>query len=209
MKKLLALFAFLAVSGIPTMAQRREGVTPVLEVNGGYSYMRWQVPSFAQPPSSFNYNGFNAGAAYNITNWLAGVVDISGVYNSQGASNSNATSHIYSYLAGPRVYPLGHHKLTPFVHGLVGVASYHLHVPASGSGPTFIQEFNQTDNNLSFAFGGGLDWKWTQHISIRLAQLDYQQTRALRADAVASGASPDNQNNFKYSGGVVFRFGEK
>ena len=209
MKKLLALFAFLAVSGIPTMAQRREGVTPVLEVNGGYSYMRWQVPSFAQPPSSFNYNGFNAGAAYNITNWLAGVVDISGVYNSQGASNSNATSHIYSYLAGPRVYPLGHHKLTPFVHGLVGVASYHLHVPASGSGPTFIQEFNQTDNNLSFAIGGGVDWKLTRHISIRVAQLDYQQTRALRADAVAAGASPENQNNFKYSGGVVLRFGER
>ena len=208
MKKLLALFALLAVSSIPTLAQHREGETPVLEVNGGYTYMRWQVPSFAQGPggpSSFNYNGFNAGAAYNATNWLAIVADLSWVYNTQGASGSNAKSHIYSYLAGPRVYPLGHHWLTPFVHGLVGVASYHLHVPSPD--PTLV--FNETDNNLSFAIGGGVDWKLTKHISIRLAQLDYQQTRALRADAVASGASPENQNNFKYSGGVVFRFGEK
>jgi len=209
MKKLFALFALLVISGIPTLAQHRDGETPLFEVNGGYTYMRWEVPSFAQPPSSFNYNGFNAGAAYNVTNWLAVVADLSWVYNTQGASNANLKSHIYSYLAGPRIYPLGHHKLTPFVHGLVGVASYHLHVPASGSGVTFIPEFNETDNNLSFAFGGGVDWKLTRHISIRLAQLDYQQTRALRADAVASGASPENQNNFKYSGGVVFRFGEK
>jgi hypothetical protein len=203
MKKLFAVLALLALSGIPTLAQDRRGGegAPLFEVNGGYTYMRWQVPDFAQPPSSYNYNGFNAGAALHVFNWLALATDISGVYNSQ----PGFTTHIYSYLAGPRVYPLGHHKLTPFVHGLVGVASYHLHSP--NPDPTLV--INETDNNLSFEVGGGIDWNWTKHISIRVAQLDYQQTRALRADAVTAGGSAQNQNNFKYSGGVVIRFGEK
>jgi opacity protein-like surface antigen len=207
MKKLFAVLALLAVSGIPTLAQARDGGegAPLFEVNGGYTYMRWQVPDFERPPSSFNYNGFNAGAALHIFNWLALATDISGVYNTQGASGANATSHIYSYLAGPRIYPLGHHRLTPYVHGLVGLASYNLHVPASSGIPVF----DETDNNLSFAVGGGVDWNWTKHISIRVAQLDYQQTRALRADAVALGGAAQNQNNFKYSGGVVIRFGER
>jgi opacity protein-like surface antigen len=205
MNKLLALFALLAVSGIPTLAQHRDGEIPIFEVNGGYTYMRWQVPSFAQPPSSLNFNGFNAGAAYNVTSWLAGVADISGVYNTQGASGFNAKTHIYSYLFGPRVYPLGHHRLTPFVHGLFGVATYDLHVPASGG----VGVFDESNNEFSFAIGGGVDWSVGKHFAIRLGQLDYQQTRFLHSDAVASGASPDNQNNFKYSAGVVIRFGEK
>jgi opacity protein-like surface antigen len=205
MKKLLTLFALLALSSFSTFAQRRGEETPLIEVNGGYTYMRWQVPAFAQPPSSLNYNGFNVGAALNFTRWLALAVDLSGVYNTEGPSSGNATQHIYSYLAGPRIYPVGHHKLSPYIHGLIGVASYHLHVPDPD--PTLV--FNETDNNLSFDVGGGVDWKLSRHFAFRVGQVDYQQTRALRNDAVLSGASPSNQNNFKFSTGLVIRFGEK
>lgn len=190
MKKLLALFALLVVSSIPTLAQHREGETPLFEVNGGYTYLRWQVPSFVAPPSSLNYNGFNVGGTLNVTNWAGLAADISGTYNSQNGADTN----IYSYLVGPRIYPIGHHKLTPFGHALFGVAT--LHIP--GNIPA-------TEGKFSFEIGGGLDWTVMKHIAIRVGQLDYQRTQFLRY----VDPSIDNQNNFKYSAGVVFRFGEK
>ena len=207
MKKPLALFALLALSSFSTFAQHRGEETPVFEVNGGYTYMRWQVPPvLVPPPSSYNYNGFNAGAAYNITHLFAAVVDISGVYNSQPNTGSGpSNTHIYSYLLGPRLYPVGHHKLTPFVHALFGISTFDFNAPAFGGSPAF----SLSDNAFSFAFGGGLDLKVSRHIAIRLAQLDYQQTRLLHTIATQSQVPPDNQNNFKYSGGVVIRFGEK
>jgi opacity protein-like surface antigen len=207
MKKLLALFALLALSNFSTFAQRRGEETPVFEVNGGYTFMHWQVPpALTPPPNSYNYNGFNAGATYNFTHWLGAAADISGVYNSQPDTGSGpSNSHIYSYLFGPRLYPVGHHKLTPFVHALFGVSTFTLNVPAFGQSPPF----SISDNAFSFAFGGGLDWKVTKHIAIRLAQLDYQQTRLLHTLAMQNTVSADNQNNFKYSGGVVIQFGEK
>jgi opacity protein-like surface antigen len=205
MKKLLALFALLAVSAIPALAQERGQDRPLFEINGGYTFQRWDTPPVAQPPSSFDFNGFNAGAAFHVTRWLAGVADITGTYNTQGAAGSNAKTHIYSYLFGPRVYPLGHHKLTPYVHGLVGVATYHIHVPSPD--PTLV--FDESNNDFSFAVGGGVDLSLGKRFAIRLGQFDYQQTRFLHNDAVLSGVSPDNQNNFKFSTGLVIRFGEK
>jgi opacity protein-like surface antigen len=210
MKKLLALFTLLAVSGIPTLAQHRERDTPIFEVNGGYTYQRWEVPPVAQGPTgptAINFNGFNVGAGYNITRWLAGVADITGTYNTQGAAGSNAKSHIYSYLFGPRIYPVGHHKLTPYIHGLFGVATYDISIPADVV--NMLPAFHESNNDFSFAVGGGVDWSVGRHFAIRLGQFDYQQTRFLHADAVGAGLSPQNQNNFKYSGGLVVRFGEK
>src|SRR5208282_4307861 len=100
---------------------------------------RWQVPpAIGTPPNWYNYNGFNAGASYNITHLFAAVADISGVYNSQpnqGEGPSN--THIYSYLFGPRVYPLGHHKLTPFAHALFGVSTFNLNAPAFDGNQSF------------------------------------------------------------------------
>jgi opacity protein-like surface antigen len=207
MKKLFALFALLALSSFSTFAQRRGDDTPVFEVNAGYTYMRWQVPpALVPPPSYYNYNGFNVGAAYNFTHWLGAVADVSGVYNSQPDTGSGpSNTHIYSYLFGPRIYPVGHHKLTPFVHALFGISTFDFNAPAFAGNPAF----SLSDNAFSFAFGGGFDLKVTKHIAIRLAQLDYQQTRLLHTIATQSQVSPDNQNNFKYSGGVVIQFGEK
>ncbi|HYL69094.1 MAG TPA: outer membrane beta-barrel protein [Candidatus Limnocylindria bacterium] len=210
MKKLLALFALLAVSSIPTLAQHRDGETPVFEVNGGYTYQRWSVPPVAQGPTgptSLNFNGFNVGASYNITRWLAAAADITGTYNNQGAGGFNAKTHIYSYLFGPRIYPLGHHKLTPYVHALFGVATYNINIPADLV--NMLPPFQESNNDFSFAVGGGVDWSVGKHFAVRLGQFDYQQTRFLHSDAVGAGLSASNQNNFIYSAGLVVRFGEK
>lgn len=203
MKKLFALFALIAICALTAFAQG----TPLIEVNGGYTYQHWDTPPVLLPgPSAFNLNGFNVGLGVNIKQWVAGVADITGTYHSiTDPVNGNSKTHIYSYLFGPRFYPLGHHKLSPYFHGLFGVATYHIDAPAFNGSPAF----SQTDNDFSFAFGGGLDWSVGRHFAIRLCQFDYQQTRFLHSDAAAAGVPANNQNNFKYSAGVVIKFGEK
>lgn len=206
MKKSLILLALVGICSFSTHAQG----TPIVEVNGGYTFQRWYSPPVATPPDSLDFNGFNVGIGYNVTRWLAGVADITGTYNTQSATAQAPESkeHIYSYLFGPRIYPLGHHRLTPYFHALFGVASFHVETPAAVIQMQQIPAFSQTDNNFSWAVGGGLDFSLGRHFAIRLGQFDYQQTRALHSDAVASGVPPDNQNNFKYSAGIVFKFGE-
>jgi len=207
MKKLFAVLALLAVSSIPALAQERGGETPLFEVNAGYTYMRWEVPPVLQPgPNYYNYNGFNAGAAYNITNWLAAALDTSGVYNSQPNTGSGPFStDIYSYLAGPRVYPLGHHRLSPYVHALFGVATFHFHAPPFGESGAF----SQSSTNFAFDFGGGVDWSLGRHFAWRVGQVDYERTQALHTLAVENSVPANNQNNFKFSTGLVIRFGSK
>jgi len=207
MKKPFAVFALLALSSIPTLAQGREGETPLVEVNAGYTYMRWEVPpALFPPPNHYNYNGFNAGGAYNFKNWLAAALDVSGVYNSQPNTGSGpSNTNIYSFLAGPRVYPLGHHRLSPYVHALFGVAKFELNVPAFGGGPAF----SESGTNFAFDFGGGVDWSLGRHFAWRVGQVDFERTQALHTIALESQVSPDNQNNFKFSTGLVIRLGSK
>src|SRR5271156_2873509 len=193
MKKLFAVLALLAISGIPTLAQEREDETPLFDLNAGYSYLRWEAPPVAQPPSSESYNGFNVGGAFNFTSWAALALDVNGTYNtSQGVS-----THIYRYLAGPRIYPLHHHKLSPYVQGLVGVGPYH-----------FPTDIAPSETKLSFEIGGGADYTVWKNVALR-GEADYQWTQFLHAISTESFEPPNNQNNFKASVGVVVRFGKK
>jgi len=91
---------------------------------------------------------------------------------------------LHNFLFGPQI-TLGHGRLSPFVHGLAGVS----HGSASGF----------TDTAFAFAAGGGLDYKASDRFSIRIAQADYLGTRF--ADYT--------QNNFRFSAGLVYRFGRK
>jgi hypothetical protein len=52
------------------------------------------------------------------------------------------------------------------------------------------------------AAGGGLDLTLTRHLAIRLVQTDYLLT-------LLPNQSNDHQNNFRFSTGVLFRFGNK
>jgi opacity protein-like surface antigen len=194
MKNLFAVLVLLAVSGIPTFAQDK----PLFEVSGGYTFQSWQVPTYLLPPPDYyHYNGFNAGGAFHFTQLVSLALDVTGTYNTfQGESTS-----IYSYLAGPRIYPLGHRRLTPYVHGLFGAASYN--VPSSEAAAV------PSETKFAWEVGAGLEYSLLRHIAIRLGQFDYEQTRFLHSEDVQSGLSKSNQDNYKYSAGIVFRFGEK
>ncbi|MGA8222607.1 MAG: outer membrane beta-barrel protein [Candidatus Acidiferrales bacterium] len=194
MKKLFAVFALLAISGISTLAQDRGGEgTPLFDVNAGYTFLRFQNPPVAQPPSNTNYNGFNAGGDFNFTDWLGLALAVDGTYNtSQGVQTS-----IYTYQAGPRIYPVRHHKLSPYVLGLIGVGTFHF--------PTTVAP---TETKLSFEIGGGAEYTVWKSVALR-GELDYQWTQFLHGESVIATLPANNQNNLKASVGVVFRFGKK
>ncbi len=152
--------------------------TPKLEVFGGYSYLR------ANPGSGFvgsNASGWNASAAWNLNSRWGLKADFGGVYCCSGQGERK-----HNFLFGPQ-FNIRRQKANFFVHGLVGM-SY-------GNAPAV----SFSDTVLAWAGGGGVDIRWTDRISLRIAQVDYLGTNY-------AGAS---QHHFRYSGGVVFRFGGK
>lgn len=192
MKKLLALFAFVALLTVPTFAQDQ---TPVVEVGGGY-----QFRSFDQPfGPRLNENGGFFTADFNINRWLGAAAEIDATRTDQGALG---TWKDYGFMFGPQIYPLGHHRLTPFVHALFGLSYINVFLPATPP-PDSFPAVTETDDAFSFEVGGGLDWSLTRHVALRLPEADFEQQRFFGA---GSNGNPV-QNNFKVSAGIVFRFG--
>lgn len=130
-----------------------------------------------------NFNGFNlAGTGYFNQNFGI-TADFSGNYKTIDSTKVN----LYSYMFGPTLRaPMG--KATPFVHALFGGA----HLSSEGL---------ESQNAFAYALGGGLDVNATKNIAVRLGQFDYVGTRF---DQTLFGKS--NQNHFRYSGGIVFKF---
>ena len=170
MKRALWVTALVVFCAIGSWAQYDSKV----DVFGGYSFVH-SDPGLSL--ASGNASGWEASLTYNWNKWLALKADVDGHYC--------CDQSMHNFLFGPQ-FNLGHGKLKPFVHGLVGAS----HGTSTGG---------FSDTVLGFAAGGGLDLKWTDRISVRLVQADYLGTRY--GDAT--------QNNFRLSAGIVFHFGRK
>ena len=57
-------------------------------------------------------------------------------------------------------------------------------------------------NAFAMAAGGGLDYSLTKHIALKPIQVEYLMTQIDSTKGFGS-----HQNDVRYSGGVVFRFG--
>jgi opacity protein-like surface antigen len=188
MKKSLCVVVFIAVFGIVLPAKAQDE-TPKLELYAGYDYVRFNVTAKVAgfPPSqSFNANGGGGQLEYNPNSWLSIVGDMSG-YAVMG-SNSKLAAGAFSYLLGPRIN-LGHGKLTPFTQILFGGMWA---TTGIGGGPSA--------SHFAMTAGGGVDLKVSKHVAIRLAQAEYFMTK------FPDGLN-NRQNNFRFSTGIVFRFG--
>jgi opacity protein-like surface antigen len=190
MKKMFGLVVLLALSSLPALAQD----TPKLEVGGGYAYRMWNTDAVDSPSVRFNMNGWDANANYNVTNKVGLALDVTATRT--GAED--ATQWVYSFLAGPRFYPLGHHKLTPFVHAMAGAGMYKLNLSEAQGGP-----FSYSQTRLVYGFGGGIDASVTSRIAIRVGEVDYERS------AFTIEQDLPVQNNFRFSAGVVIHLGSK
>ncbi len=136
----------------------------------------------ANPKGGFigsNGSGWNASAAWNWNKQWGLKADVSGYYCCSGNGERE-----HNFLFGPQ-FNIRRQKANFFVHGLVGVSH--------GNAPGF------SDTVLAWAGGGGVDIRWTDRVSVRVLQVDYFGTNYANT----------LQHHFRYSGGLVFRFGGK
>jgi Outer membrane protein beta-barrel domain len=186
MKNSFRVVTLILVIGFALPAKAQD-VTPRFEAYGGYDYMRDNATNdiTQMPPSqSVNGNGGSGQLEFNATRWLGVVGDLGGY---AVARNGFATTHQISYLFGPRVN-LRSGRITPFAQVLLG-AMWASDAIVLGSKTAF-----------ATTAGGGIDVTVSRHFAVRPVQAEYVLTK------FPDGAD-NRQNNFRYSAGVVFRFG--
>lgn len=170
MKKLTLVVAVLLFFASCAFAQD----VPKVELFGGYSYMNVNPTGST---FSINTSGWEGAVNYNFNSRLGIVGDISGHYCCSGQS-------IHNFMVGPQISYRAE-KYTAFFHVL--------------GGGSHAVGLTQTDTNLAFAVGGGVDYNVRPSLAIRVGQLDYVPTHFLG----------NWQHNFRASGGIVFRWGKR
>lgn len=176
-KLLLTAGLALALAG-PALAQDKR-----FDVFTGYSFARLETPS----PDRSNLHGWNAAVEARLNPFFGLVGDFSGHYGERTivpGAQRNINTH--AALFGPRVRLPG--RVRPFAHALFGVAR--------GSAGVFGS--TSSDTAFGMAAGGGIDADLTDEggVSWRIVQADYLMNRFFDR----------NNNNFRLSTGLVFRF---
>jgi len=194
MKKLVVLFGLLAGLTVYTPAQdtpdKPEGKNsvPEFEVSAGYAHRSYEI---AKAVSS-GMTGWYASLDYNFRRLIGAEAEILGSYRNQGILGN---TDIYAFLLGPRVYPLGHRRLSPFGYALLGAGVYGKSYPATGVFPSL----SYSDASYAWEGGGGVNLYLRKNLGIA-AQAGWGHTNFGADNAV----SP--QSNTRISVGIVYRF---
>jgi len=187
---------------------------PKIEVPLGYSYMRFN-PENSSTLKSFSLNGGGGGVTFYFTHALGIEAEFEG-YGSQTRTFSIATgstfcptgctgsvqANLFTYNVGPILKYRAEH-FEPFVETLFGGAHSNVYgnllKACSGLCTT---SGSPSNNAFDFIIGGGIDIPVTKSIAVRPAQFDFVLSR------FGTGFTGGNQNqsNFRYQAGVVFRF---
>lgn len=189
---------------------------PRAEVGVDYSYARY-APS-APYSKGHSLNGGGGELNLNFNEYLGIKMDLQG-YGSNltgfnispnptfplGASG-NVQGNLFTYLFGPQIKVRAHH-IQPYGHLLFGGAHTNVYGNAFHTicqpivGGCAISKAPAADA-FAMDFGGGVDIPVHKNVSIRPAQFDYLLTRFHNPFT-----GDNNQNNFRYSAGIVFGFG--
>jgi hypothetical protein len=188
MKACRFVLGVLLLSAIAASAQE---TTPKVEIGLNYSWLHVNSANFDYQRTG---NGGSGYLEYNVSRVLGLVADFGGYANTRTGINDKALT----YLFGPRFNLRHFERFTPYLQFLFGGAH-------AWSGPNDLQ---QTQDSFATAAGGGLDVNLSKHISIKPIQVEYVMTQF---DSAALGGSTkdfgNHQNDIRYSGGVVFKFG--
>jgi hypothetical protein len=194
-----------------------------VEVPLNYSFMRFN-PENSNIVSGFSLNGGGGGVTVYVNHWLGIEGDFQGYATAgnktwtfpaaTGTNNSpcpntctvKSSGDLFTYSVGPILkYRTEHFE--PFVETLFGGAhtnSYSnlQHNLCINPGTCGTVSANPSNNAFDFIIGGGIDIPLTKSIAIRPAQFDFVLTRFGNAFT----RSNNNQSNFRYNAGIVFRF---
>jgi hypothetical protein len=213
MKKVLCVLTLSSMLGLSAYAT--DGVAK-WEVSGDYSYLQ-----FNPTVSGLQSRAFNGGGGqfqYNINKYFGIKGDFQGYGSTQWTLN--VTSPIPT---SKGIIPIGTYKsngnMFTYMFGpAVGINTHHMalftEVLFGGSASAgYASLYNQTivggqtngsgsQHPFTMAVGGGVDVGAGKHFAFRLAELDWVLTRYTNPFT-----STNNQNSFRYIGGVVFKFG--
>jgi len=174
MRKFITFALLFGTFSLAAFAQENEAA-PKAEFFGGYQYTRFD--------GGVNANGWDTTLTGNLNRWFGVAADFSGAYKTQNGVSFNN----YTYTFGPQISWRHNPNFTPFAHFLAGGS----HASASFNG------LSGSSNGFAMMFGGGLDVRATQHVSLRAAQFDWL--------SLHSNGVTDN-NNMRVSTGIVFRY---
>ncbi|MFY9752251.1 MAG: outer membrane beta-barrel protein [Candidatus Acidiferrales bacterium] len=183
MKKLGTLITLLVLFAVPALAQD-SGSGPTFELGAGYTFRAFDFP-YSGP--RLKMNGFNVNGDFNLMKW----VGVAAEFNDTSYSGIFGNNRVYTYEAGPRVYPFGHHRFTPFGQALFGAGHF---------GSQLLPDY---ETQFAWSVGVGVDYSLKHHFALRLGPVSYEKTRFLQGTAF--GPNPD-QANLVADAGIVFRF---
>lgn len=210
-RKKWIVLAFGLVFGITARAQE----FPRAEVGFDYSYVRF-APNVPRS-NGHSLNGGGGSIVLNIGQYFGIKADLQG-YGSTTSSfvlapsanfptgaAANVQGNLFTYLFGPQI-KVHSPRFQPFFHALFGGAHSNVYANAFkricvvGSG---VCSFSTAPSNNAFAmaFGGGVDIPVGHVVAIRPVEVDYLYTN------FTNRFNNSNQNNFRYSGGIVFNVG--
>lgn len=194
-----------------------------LEIFGGYSNNQVDVGSTnaSSVRNQFavreNLNGAEASVVVNINRYFGIKGDFSahfknieldtGTIAPNGATITNQSigvrTSLYNFLGGVQIKDNRKEgsRFRPFGHAMVGQALINTNIKSKDFGTGFCASpgisctgLDATKMDLSAVFGGGLDIKATERLSIRAFQADYNPTRL----------NNSTQHNIRFSFGIVF-----
>jgi opacity protein-like surface antigen len=188
---LLGFLSFFAVTG-------RGQEYSKFDVFTGFSYARVN-PSASPVLPSFNMYGGEASVAYNAKSWLSGVFDFGGYRTSRLIDSPlNFRGNMYTFLFGPRFSYRHLGRVTPFAQMLFGVA----HTTSD----TFLHGDFGRQTDFAMTEGGGLDFRLSHRVSVRLIQADYFLTHFKEFEPTEVLDRGSLQGNVRLSTGLVFHF---
>lgn len=206
--------------------------TPKMQVFGGYSLLHEDVGrltgtildfNLRQFPNTFgvrsNFQGWNAEAQYNFSRWVGIAADFSGynrsalVVESHSPVSGLPNGSSYSILVGPVISYRARKKITPFAHALFGWNRTSLSA-STFTGISFpLASLSTHYDDFTLALGGGVDYKLSHHVALRLGQVDWYHT-SVNLNSFYGNAFNTNvfqglatrERNVRLSTGVVVNF---
>lgn len=185
---------------------------PRYEVGVDYSFARFN-PNAAYT-NGHSLNGGGGSFVFNINEYLGIKADFQG-YQSQtntfnipqnpvfpGGATGKVSGDLFTYTFGPQI-KVRAHGFHPFAHMLFGAAHSNVYAnafkqicqPIAG---TCSFRKSPAEDGFAMAVGGGVDIPLGHVIAFRPAEFDYLLTHFTNQFANS------NQNNFRYSAGLVF-----
>ena len=167
------------------------GVAPSMEAGVGYSYLNGGIPS----GDRLAMNGVDASFTADFHPSLGIKFDL-GYERASDVSNTGHHADILSYMAGPVFYPIRRRTFSAYTQFLLGGAR-ETGVNFDSSG----QILTGFVNHVAWAAGGGVQYRLTPFLSIRLGA-DYMRTSFFNSNLVVQG-----QNNVRSAISIVYTFG--